>query len=271
MAQLKAIIFDVDGTLANTEEIHRQSFNKAFQEFDLEFNWSEQEYTRLLSISGGKERIYAYLKEKSVTLENEHSLREYSLIIHKRKSEIYREKLIAGHVGLRSGVQRLLNEAESRNIRLAIATCTSLSNVETLLGNALGTDALKRFSAIVTSDVVLDKKPSPVAYQFALAELGLNAEHCIVIEDTQNGNIAALESGLKTVITTHPLTLDNNFSGASLVINKLGEPESPFTITSGNAFGSHYVDIDLLENILADNTSVLTADHSATQYAIAGK
>lgn len=271
MAQLKAIIFDVDGTLANTEEIHRQSFNEAFREFDLNYSWSEREYTRLLSISGGKERIYAYLKDKSITLDNEYSLREYSLIIHKRKSEIYREKLVAGHIGLRSGVQRLINEAESKNIRLAIATCTSLSNVETLLCNAIGVNALSRFSAIVTSDVVLDKKPSPIAYQFALAELGLEAKHCIVIEDTQNGNIAALETGLKTIITTHSLTLDNNFSGSSLVIDKLGEPESPFTVSCGNAFGSHYVDVDLLEKTLNDNTGMLSAEHHDSQYAVAGK
>jgi HAD superfamily hydrolase (TIGR01509 family) len=249
MAQLKAIIFDVDGTLANTEEIHRQAFNAAFTEFGLEYSWSEQEYTQLLSISGGKERIYAFLKEKNTTPNNEHSLREYSLVIHKRKSEIYREKLIAGHIGLRNGVERLLNEAASVGVRLAIATCTSISNVETLLKNALGPDALLRFDAIVTSDIVIDKKPSPVVYQFALAELGLRPSDCIAIEDTHNGNLAALETGLKTVITTHPLTLDNNFTGASLILDQLGEPNNPFTVSAGNAYGATCVDIRLLEKI----------------------
>ena len=170
MALLKAIIFDVDGTLANTEEIHRQAFNAAFIEFGLEYSWSELEYIQLLSISGGRERIYAYLKEKDIKPNDEHSLREYSLIIHKRKSEIYRQKLIAGHIGLRNGGERLLNEAAGESIRLAIATCTSISNVEILLKNSLGPNALSRFDVIVTSDIVTDKKPSPVVYQFALAE-----------------------------------------------------------------------------------------------------
>jgi len=271
MAQLKAIIFDVDGTLANTEEIHRQAFNAAFTEFGLEYSWSEQEYIQLLSISGGKERIYAYLKEKNITPNNEHNLHEYSLIIHKRKSEIYREKLIAGHIGLRNGVERLLNEAANEGIRLAIATCTSISNVETLLKNALGPDALSCFDAIVTSDIVTDKKPSPVVYQFALAELGLRPSDCIAIEDTHNGNLAALETGLKTVITTHPLTQDNNFTGASLILDQLGEPDNSFTVSAGNSYGANYVDIGLFEKILSEENANATTEPWEPSIAIAAK
>ena len=271
MAYLKAIIFDVDGTLANTEDIHRQAFNAAFAEFQLDFSWDEQEYMRLLSISGGKERIYTFLKEKNVTPNDENSLREYSLAIHKRKSEIYRQKLIAGHIGLRNGVERLLNEATEKGIRLAIATCTSRSNVQTLLTNALGPDALSRFDAIVTSDIVIDKKPSPVVYQFALAELGLGVNNCIVIEDTHNGNLAALETGLKTVITTHSLTLDNDFNGASLVIDQLGEPDNPFSISYGQAFDANYVDIELLENILINKSGTFARDNTEPQYLYAAK
>jgi len=271
MAQLKAIIFDVDGTLANTEEIHRQAFNAAFIEFGLEYSWSELEYIQLLSISGGRERIYAYLKEKDIKPNDEHSLREYSLIIHKRKSEIYRQKLIAGHIGLRNGVERLLNEAAGESIRLAIATCTSISNVEILLKNSLGPNALSRFDAIVTSDIVTDKKPSPVVYQFALAELGLRPNNCVAIEDTHNGNLAALETGLKTVITTHSLTLDNNFTGASLIVDQLGEPDNPFIISAGNSYATNYVDIGLLEKILLDKNISAVTEQLYSQCAVAIK
>ena len=255
MRQLKAIIFDVDGTLANTEETHRQAFNIAFRDFDLGYEWSPREYAGLLSISGGRERIYAYLKAHSIELKGDLNLREFALRIHKRKSEIYREKLIAGHIGLRSGVLRLLNEANQQGIRLGIATCTSKFNVETLLQNALGQDALARFDTIVTSDIVPDKKPSPVAYQYALADLGLTPVDCIAIEDTPNGNRSARACGLKTVITTHTFTIDNNFNDASLVLDQLGEPGQPFSIITGNAYGKSYVDVALLKKILLeDNT-----------------
>ena len=250
MRPLKAIIFDVDGTLANTEETHRQSFNSAFDEFGLGFHWSEQEYADLLSISGGRERITAYLKTRDFNIKGDINLRDFALRLHQRKSEIYRENLIAGHVGLRSGVLRLITEAKQKGIKLGIATATSKSNVKTLLQHNMGNNALTQFDAVVTSDIVKDKKPSPAVYQFVLAELGLTPETCIAIEDTMNGNKAACASGLKTIITTHAFTIDNDFTGASLVINQLGEPDMPFSVISGNSYGNTYVDVGLLNSIL---------------------
>lgn len=250
MHSLKAIIFDVDGTLANTEETHRQSFNSAFTEFGLGYHWSEQEYAELLSISGGRERITAYLKAREFKHKSDPELRDFALRLHQRKSEIYRENLTAGHVGLRNGVMRLITEARQRDVKLGIATATSRSNVETLLQNNLGKDALAQFDAVVTSDIVKDKKPSPAVYQFAIAELGLTPETCIAIEDTTNGNKAARAAGLKTVITTHAFTIDNDFTGASLVINQLGEPDKPFSVISGNSYGANYVDTRLLKNLI---------------------
>jgi haloacid dehalogenase superfamily, subfamily IA, variant 3 with third motif having DD or ED len=251
MQTLKAIIFDVDGTLANTEEIHRQSFNSAFAEFSIDCEWSEKEYADLLSISGGRERIIAYFKNRKFALRGDLNLRELSLRIHRRKSEIYREKLLGGHIGLRAGVHRLITEAEQQGIKLGIATCSSMKNVETLLNNTLGDDALSRFNTVVTSDVIEDKKPSPAVYQYALAKLALSPQECIAIEDTTNGNRAAQSCGITTIITTHCFTAGHDFSGARLVLDQLGEPKQPFRIISGNAYGSHYVNIGLLDRILS--------------------
>ena len=250
MQSLKAIIFDVDGTIANTEETHRQSFNSAFTEFGLDYQWSEQDYTNLLSISGGRERILSFLKDCNHQIQGDMDLRQFALNLHQRKSEIYREKLVAGHIGLRNGVSRLITESRQQGIKIGIATATSLANVKTLLENNLGKNALSLFDAVVTSDIVKDKKPSPVVYQCALAELGLTADNCIAIEDTTNGNLAALACGLKTVITTHAFTIDNDFSGAELVLDQLGEPETPFNVIKGDAFGYRYVDVALLNRIL---------------------
>ena len=249
--KLKAIIFDVDGTLANTEEIHRQSFNEAFTEFGINYVWTAAEYTDLLSISGGKERIIAWFKSRDMGIGDEDNQRNLALKIHQRKSEIYREHLRRGHITPRPGVVRLINEARDRGISLAIATSTSRANVETLLDCILGQDALSLFDAVVTSDIVVDKKPSPSVYQFALARLGLLQRECIAIEDTSNGNRAALACGIPVVITIHEFTIDNDFSGASLVIDQLGEPDQPFSIIAGNAHGKHNVDVDLLQHILS--------------------
>ncbi len=255
MRKLKAIIFDVDGTLAATEETHRQAFNAAFTEFDIPFQWSIPEYIELLEISGGKERILQFLQSKEFKASGNEDLRHYTLKVHQRKSEIYREKLIAGHIGLRNGVERLIKEAKQKGISIAIATCTSTANVETVLKSALGEDALSYFETLVSCDLVADKKPSPAVYQYALANLGLKPENCVVLEDTSNGNRAALSAGIRTVITTHPLTVDEDFSDASLVIDQLGEPEKLFAVSSGDAFGAGYVDVDLLEKIISSDCS----------------
>ena len=270
MRKLKAIIFDVDGTLAATEETHRQAFNEAFKEFDIPFQWSVSEYIQLLSISGGKERIYKFLKSQNFDISGKENLREYTLRLHQRKSEIYREKLIAGHIGLRNGVERLIKEARQKGIIMAIATCTSTENVEVLLKNALGGAALSYFDTLVSCDLVADKKPSPAVYQYALANLGLKPENCVVIEDTSNGNLAALAAGMKSVITTHPLTVDEDFTGASLVIDQLGEPDEHFTVLSGNALGANYIDVDLLEKIiLSDHSAHGKVDLGEADFAVA--
>ena len=255
MRKLKAIIFDMDGTLAATEETHRQAFNEAFKEFHTPFQWSVSEYIQLLSISGGKERIFKFLKLQTFNVPENEKLRDYTLRIHQRKSEIYRKKLIAGHIGLRNGVERLIKEARQKDISMAIATCTSKANVEVVLKSVLGEDALSYFETLVSSDLVADKKPSPAVYQYALANLGLKPENCVVLEDTSNGNRAALTAGIKTVITTHPLTADEDFTGASLVIDQLGEPEDNFTVSSGDALDAKYVDVDLLEKIISTDCS----------------
>ena len=271
MSQLKALIFDVDGTLANTEETHRIAFNIAFNEFKLGIEWSEQEYARLLKISGGKERIYAYLKKHKVKTDNNIGMREFALKIHQRKSEIYREKLIDGHIGLRVGVKRLLDEAKEKGLKIGIATCTSTSNVETLLKNTLGPGAMSYFDTVVTSDIVIDKKPSPVVYQFALSELGLEPKVCIAIEDTYNGNRAAYAAGLKTVITTHAFTRSDNFEHASIVLDQLGDPGQPFKVISGNAHGAQYVDIQLLENIMAEENLEIIPEYWEPEFAVVAK
>lgn len=248
---LQAIIFDVDGTLADTEECHRQAFNEAFAEYGIDWHWGREEYTELLAISGGRERIRAYaeahlLPRKSVT-----ALRELALKIHTRKSTIYRDKLSNGHIGLRPGVLRLLKEAKLAGVHVALATSTSTFNVETLLRQALDRPIEEYFESVVTSDTVVDKKPSPAVYQYALAELGLLPTECIVIEDTASGNSAARGANLKTVITTHQFTRHHDFSGASLVIDKLGSANEPFNVLAGNSHGASYVDIRLLDTLLS--------------------
>ena len=248
MSDLKAIIFDMDGTLADTEELHRRAFNLAFREYGCPLNWSRLEYKQLLSISGGRERIQQCLQQAGMAGAE---LQQTVDAVHQIKSALYRQILVSDVIKLRPGIRRLVQECRAAGLKLAIATSSSTDNVNTLLSRTFGSAGNDFFPVVVTCDVVAEKKPSPAVYIRALSELELKAEHCIAVEDTSNGNLAALAAGIPTVITTHPLTVDNDFSGASLVLNHLGEPDKPFKVAAGAAYGRHFVDLDLLRMIHA--------------------
>lgn len=259
--KLKGIIFDVDGTIADTEEIHRQAFNHTFKEYDMDWHWPEDDYREILLISGGKERFRKYLSEDEELKNKIDNHEDFVQELHKSKSEHYRKLLKSDAIKFRPGVIRLINEAREQGIQIGVATSSSMANLRTLFKEILNIEPNELFNSIVTSDTVQDKKPSPAAYQCVLAGLGLSADNCIAIEDTQNGNLAALGAGLKTIITTHSYTIDNDFTGASLVLNHLGEPDTPFLKTQGNDFGQSYIDIDLLNKILSSPTDNIKNDN----------
>ena len=216
MDTLKALIFDVDGTLADTEEVHRQAFNIAFQEAGLEWNWPPGLYSRLLSISGGRERIHHYAKVHGFgSLQPKEPL-EFVRRLHLRKTAHYVRLLEQAQLRLRPGVRRLLEEARGWNIRLAVATCSSTFNMKTLFDQNLPPDWPSWFEVIATCDVVPEKKPSPAIYDHVLQEMRIFPEECIAIEDTLNGHRAAIAAGIKTLITVHDFTRHHDFEGGSL-------------------------------------------------------
>jgi HAD superfamily hydrolase (TIGR01509 family) len=268
MTALQAIIFDMDGTLADTEELHRQAFNRAFSEFDCGWQWSRDEYRGLLAVSGGRERIRQYLERRRVP-GGAAQLSELAASMHRRKSALYRELLAGTGIRLRCGVARLIHEAGTRGVRLGVATSSSRSNLETLLRATLGNGSIAAFHAVVTCDVVEEKKPSPAVYERAVSELGASPSRCVAVEDTRNGNLAALAAGLKTVITTHSFTLDNDFSGASLVVDQLGEPDQPMQVLAGDPRGRSCVDVSLLEGIVTGTKPADTGTRQPAATALA--
>ncbi len=249
MTQLNALIFDVDGTLAETERYgHRVAFNRAFAEANLNWNWSESLYGELLEISGGKERIHYYLQQY-----HPHFTEELDTLIpqlHQAKTHHYRQLLLSGDIQLRLGVKRLIEEAYHQGIRLAIATTSALPNALALLEQHLNPEW---FEIIAAGDIVTYKKPSPDIYHYVLEKMNLTPDKCLVFEDSFHGLQAAYKANLKTVITLHDYTKHQDFSLASLVVNHLGEPEQSFTILKGDVEHQGYFNLDsaksLMENL----------------------
>jgi len=245
----KALIFDVDGTLADNErDGHRVAFNQAFDQMGLNWCWSEHFYGTLLSVGGGKERIRHYIQSSGVALPDwvvsEADLTQFVVGLHQAKTAFYCERLASGLIPLRPGVLRLLTEARAAGVRLAIATTSALPNAKALVEQMLPPGDW--FEVIAAGDMVPAKKPAPDVYCYALEKLGLAAADCVAIEDSTVGTQAAIAAGLKTVVTVNSYTAGGDFSGASLVVNDLGEPDLPFTVLAGEAGAMGHVDLALL-------------------------
>lgn len=255
---LQALIFDMDGTMADTEEAHRQAFNAAFLEHSLFWDWNRPQYTELLKISGGHERIAAYVESLQVPEAEKAKLRELVGAIHRTKTRIYNELITEGRVPLRPGVARLVREARAAGKQLAIASTTTAANVTQLIMGALGEEAYYGFKAIVCGDHVAHKKPAPDIYELVLSELRLSAPECVAFEDSASGVKAARAVGLFTIVTPTLWTRQQDLAGADLFLHDLGEPGAPLDLRSASLVGAPYLGLAQLERLHAAAMSAAT-------------
>lgn len=252
MAKLEALLFDVDGTLADTErDGHRVAFNKAFAEADLGWDWTVELYDDLLSVTGGKERIRFYLEKYRPDFLTPDGVNHFAARLHKRKTHYYLEMLQQGEIPLRNGVERLLQEARAAGLRLGIATTTTPENVTYLLSSTLGDNSINWFEVIAAGDIVSEKKPAPDIFQYAMEKMELRAESCMAVEDSRNGILSSTAAKLKTVVTVNDYTRHHDFSTAVLVVDQLGEPDQPFRVLQGKVGDCNYVTVDLLHDLHA--------------------
>ncbi len=270
LLMVRALIFDVDGTLAQTErDGHRVAFNLAFEGLGLDWHWDIDFYGQLLEIGGGKERLRHYIFTYCSDLllyphRYRHSLElvnvsvsnfqgsefdRFIVSVHRLKSQFYAQILKENQIPLRIGVKRLILEAREKGVRGAIASTASVENVKALLDSSFSQDMASWFEVIVAGDMVKKKKPAPDIYLLALEKLQLSPEECIVIEDTNQGLVAATNANLKTVVTVNDYSKNQDFELASLVLDHLGEKKSPFQVIKGNSLGYSYFNLEMAEKL----------------------
>ena len=247
--KLKALIFDVDGTLANTEhDGHLRAFNETFKLFELDWHWDIELYSELLTVSGGKERLAHYISHYNPKLENGLGVNDITAI-HNKKTEIFVNHVANGEISLRVGVERLIEEAIESGLRLGIATTTTLKNVETLMTSTLGDSALDKFEVIAAGDVVKRKKPAADIYRYVLDKMSLSSDECIAFEDSEIGFNSATSAGLRTVVTLSEYNKTKIFEGALVVLDHLGDENQPFEIIKGSATNHTFVSVGYLKEL----------------------
>jgi len=222
--RLKALIFDCDGVLADTErDGHRAAFNKAFANKGYDIEWDVELYGELLKVAGGKERMRHYFEQigwPEDVSDKDSLIKE----LHRLKTDLYLQIIESGELPLRPGVARLIDEAIAEDIRLAVCSTSNERAVNLVVEKLLGPERRSRFDAILAGDVVSKKKPDPEIYNPALKRLSLKPSECVVVEDSRNGLLAAKAAGIYCVITTNSYTKDEDFAGADIVVSELGDP-----------------------------------------------
>ncbi|MGF1493206.1 MAG: HAD-IA family hydrolase [Microcoleaceae cyanobacterium] len=264
---LKALIFDVDGTLADTEQQgHRVAFNRAFADEGLGWDWSVDFYGELLKVPGGKERMRHFITQYKPDFQipgetgpaaDSPGLDEFIKKLHKQKTNYYLEIIASGAIELRPGVERLMQAARDAGLRLAIATTTTKANATSLLEKKLD---LGWFEVIAAGDIVPKKKPDPAIYTYTLEKMALNPSECLAFEDSHPGLLAALAADLTTIVTVNQYTQNQDFTGASLILDHLGEPDHGCQVLGGAATekftakpgGNDYLTVEDVYQLFAD-------------------
>jgi HAD superfamily hydrolase (TIGR01509 family) len=236
MTEIAALVFDVDGTLADTErDGHRVAFNRAFADAGLDWNWDVALYGKLLAVTGGKERIKHYLAQFNTAFQAPEDLDGFVAELHAAKTEHYKSMMLEGSIPLRPGVEALLREARGQGVRMAIATTTTMDNVTSLLTATLGEASIGWFDPIGAGDVVPKKKPAPDIYTWVLQRMGLEGAQVVAFEDSGHGVTSAADAGIdRIVVTTNDYTREQDFSRASVVLPEL-------KLADGSALGLDYL------------------------------
>lgn len=215
---LRAVVFDVDGTLVDSErDGHRVAFNLAFEEAGLPDRWDVATYGDLLRVAGGGHRIAHWFESRGRTPDEARQLAER---LHPRKTELMRDLIAEGSIQSRPGVADLIDNLRSRDIAVHVATTGTRAWVDPLLTTLFG----DVFDTVVTGTEVTDLKPSPAAYLEVLALTGADASRTIAVEDSANGVRAAAAAGLRCVAVPNDYTREDDLSGARIIVDGFGDP-----------------------------------------------
>jgi HAD superfamily hydrolase (TIGR01509 family) len=259
----KALIFDCDGVLGDTErDGHLVAFNQMWRENGVNWQWSLAQYAEKVKIGGGKERMFSLGQDDDFRAvydvpDSQDEWWETVVGWHKRKSEIYKEMIAAGAIPSRPGVKRLAEAALAQGWTLVVCSTSQLPSVQAVLRHVMGDELAGKFAGVFAGDMVKAKKPAPDVYNLAVEKLNLDPDDCVVVEDSRNGLLAAVAAGMTCVVTFNQLTQNEDFTEAAIVLSSLGDPGGEETVVAQNhteASPAGYFSVDDLEKVLSSRT-----------------
>jgi HAD superfamily hydrolase (TIGR01509 family) len=224
MGKIKAVFFDQDGVIIDTErDGHRVSFNMTFKEFGFTDEWSVDYYHELLQIAGGKERMRHHLETRGFSKPvRPEEVDELIKAMHKRKTALFVELIETGKLPLRPGIHRFMQEAMHAGLKVGVCTTSNEQAARTITEKILSDI---KFDIVLAGDVVKNKKPDPEIYNLALSRMGLKPEEVIVVEDSRNGVLAAKSAHANVVVTTNPYTEKEDLQSGDIIVTCLGDPD----------------------------------------------
>ena len=252
---LQALIFDIDGTVAETADLHRAAFNRAFDEHGLGWHWDREIYSQLTPVEFTlpKLRLFALAAQKT----GHAHVPAFELLakIATRKAHIFSNSVREGAARLRPGVARLMNEAMHDGLSLAAVSTSTRAETEALLSATLGFHALGWFSSLQCSENAGVPAAERSLYRAVLDDMGLSGRRAIAIDDSEVGANAAHRCGLAVIATPGIYTSSHQFKTAHLTISDLGQPAEPFTVLKGDAGGHPFVSPALLRETIAPKSA----------------
>jgi HAD superfamily hydrolase (TIGR01509 family) len=224
MGKIKAIFFDQDGVIIDTErDGHRVSFNMTFKDYGFTDEWSVDYYHELLQIAGGKERMKHHLQTRGFSKPVQaDQVDDLIKEMHKRKTAIFVDLIETGKLPLRPGIRRFMKEAMQAGLILGVCTTSNEQAAKAITGKILSDI---KFDIVLAGDVVSKKKPDPEIYNLALSKTGLKPDEVVVVEDSKNGVLAAKAAGTHVVVTTNYYTAQEDVSGGDIIVTCLGDPD----------------------------------------------
>ena len=209
----KAILFGSIGTLIETSDIQRESFNESFKETGLDWYWDEEDYKKLLKKSGGTKRIEDFAEQNNTEVDAKK--------IRERKTAIYNTKIQTSLIEPREGVLEIIEHARQNKIKIGFVTSTTSNNIDSVFKTLNGKVTKKDFEFIGNQNMVQKLKPHPDIYLEALKVLETIVTDCIAIEDSVESALSAHSAKIDCIAFPGKFHKDDDFSFCKKIMNKL--------------------------------------------------